>query len=212
MEKKEKIQTAYREYVLENGVQPPSVYKFAKDLGMAEEEFYEYYNNFESIENEAWVAYFQKAVHSIEADEVYAGYSAREKLLAFYYTWIEILKKNRSYVVYSYKSLPQPLLRYPGSLGSLKAVFYPFATDLLMEGRESQEVLHRPVVSDRYVDALWMQGLYLLDFWVKDSSPAFENTDTAIEKSVNTSFDLMGRSVVDTVIDLAKFMYQNRKP
>ena len=57
-----------------------------------------------------------------------------------------------------------------------------------------------------------MQLLYILDFWVKDLSRGFESTDTAIEKSVNTSFDLMGKSVVDSVLDFAKFAYQNRRP
>lgn len=211
MEKKEKIQKAYKEYVLENGIQPPSVYIFAKKLKMSEAEFYEYYNSFEAIESDAWVEYFRTTMQTIESEEVYPGYSVREKLLAFYYTWIELLKNDRSYVVYSYKGLRQPVARYVGPLQNFKNAFYNFATELVLEGRESKEVVIRPVISDRYVDGFWLQCLFLLDFWVNDLSRGFENTDTAIEKSVNTSFDLIGKSVVDSVLDLAKFMYQNRK-
>ena len=50
----------------------------------------------------------------------------------------------------------------------------------------------------------------VLDFWVKDKSKGFEQTDAMIEKSVNTSFDLIASSALDTVLDFAKFMYQNR--
>jgi Tetracyclin repressor-like, C-terminal domain len=50
----------------------------------------------------------------------------------------------------------------------------------------------------------------ILDFWVKDKSKGFENTDAMIEKSVNTAFDLMGSTALDSVLDFAKFMYQNR--
>lgn len=212
MEQIEKIQKAYKEYVLENGTQPPSVYVFAKKLEMPEAEFYQYYNSFKAIESDAWLDYLRQALIAIESEEVYAQYSVREKLLAFYYTWIEILKKDRSYVVYNYKQLRQPVARHTGPLQPFKNGFFNFSTELMLEGRESREVVTRPVVSDRYVDGLWMQCLYILDFWVNDLSRGFENTDTAIEKSVNTSFDLMGKSVVDSVLDLAKFMYQNRQP
>lgn len=212
VDKTEKIQKAYKEYVLEKGTPPPSVYIFAKKLKMPEAEFYEYYNSFEAIESDAWLETLRQTLLSLNADAAYDQYSVREKLLAFYYTWIEVLKKDRSYVVYSYEKLRQPVARYTGPLQPFKNGFYNYATELMMEGRESREVVTRPVVSDRYVDGLWMQLLYILDFWVKDLSRGFESTDTAIEKSVNTSFDLMGKSVVDSVLDLAKFVYQNRKP
>lgn len=212
MEKTEKIQKAYKEYVLENGTQPPSVYIFAKKLKMPETEFYEYYNSFDAVESDAWVGYLRQTLLSLEADEAYVQYSTREKLLAFYYTWIEILKQDRSYVVYSYNRLKKPVARNAGALHPFKNGFYNFATELMMEGRETREVVTRPVLSDRYVDGLWMQLLYVLDFWVRDLSRGFESTDTAIEKSVNTSFDLMGKSVVDSVLDYVKFVYQNRKP
>ncbi len=206
VDKTQKIQQAYKEYVLEKGTPPPSVYIFAKKLKMPEAEFYEYYNSFEAIESDAWLDYLRQTLLSLNADAAYDQYSVREKLLAFYYTWIEILKKDRSYVVYSYEKLRQPVARYVGPLQPFKNGFYNYATELMMEGRESREVVTRPVVSDRYVDGLWMQLLYILDFWVKDLSRGFESTDTAIEKSVNTSFDLMGKSVVDSVLDLAKFV------
>ncbi len=211
VDKREKIQKAYKEYVLEKGTPPPSVYIFAKKLKMPEAEFYEYYNSFEAIESDTWLDTLRQTLTTLHADAAYDQYSVREKLLAFYYTWIEVLKSDRSYVVYSYHKLRQPVSRNTGSLKPLKNGFYNFATELMMEGRESREVVTRPVLSDRYVDGLWMQLLFILDFWVKDLSRGFESTDTAIEKSVNTSFDLMGKSVVDSVLDYAKFVYQNRR-
>ena len=47
-------------------------------------------------------------------------------------------------------------------------------------------------------------------FWKEDNSPGFEKTDAAIEKSVNLAFDLIGKGAVDSAIDFAKFMYQNK--
>lgn len=223
MEKLEKIRKSYTEFVLEHGTPPPSVFQFAKKLKITEAEFYEYYTSFEAIEADVWLAFFTQAKQTVEADAVYQTYSVREKLLAFYYTWIEVLKSQRSFVVYSYNRIRQNPAATPIQKAALRRrstaspilrpfreAFTDFARDLLAEGRESKEVEPRPFLSERYVDGLWMQTLFLLDFWVGDVSKGFEKTDTAIEKTVNTAFDLIGRSPLDSLFDLAKFIYQNK--
>ncbi|MEZ0541151.1 TetR family transcriptional regulator C-terminal domain-containing protein [Fibrella arboris] len=227
METLEKIRKAYTEYVLENGKQPTSVFQFAKKLKLSEAEFYDHYASFDAIEADVWLTFFTDALRAVEADATYQTYSVREKLLAFYYTWIEMLKAQRSFVVYSYGRLrslddaPKGLSptgkasmmgRRQSSqvLSTFKDAFYDFARDLLAEGRESREVEPRPFLTDRYPNGLWTQTLFILDFWVRDVSKSFEKTDTAIEKSVNTTFDLIGRSPLDTLFDFAKFAYQNR--
>ncbi|WP_266365970.1 TetR family transcriptional regulator C-terminal domain-containing protein [Tellurirhabdus rosea] len=224
MEKLEKIRKAYTEFVLEKGTPPPTVYQFAKKLKLTEAEFYEEYTSFEAIEADVWLAFFTQARQTVEEDAVYQTYSVREKLLAFYFTWFEVLKSQRSFAVYSYGRLretarPQnPVLRARAAnrpaaspiLKPFREAFYDFARDLLAEGRESKEVEPRPFLGDRYVDGLWTQTLFLLDFWINDVSKGFERTDTAIEKSVNTAFDLIGRTPLDSLFDLAKFIYQNK--
>lgn len=222
METLEKIRKAYTEYVLDNGKQPTSVFQFAKKLKIAEAEFYTYYSSFDAIEADVWLAFFNDAKTTVENDDTYQTYSVREKVLAFYYTWIELLKAQRSFVVYSFGRLRTEhrelsvqakvagMGATPPILAPFKDAFLDFARDLLAEGRESKEVEPRPFVTDRYPNALWAQTLYLLDFWVRDVSKNFEKTDTAIEKAVNTSFDLIGRSPLDTLFDFAKFIYQNK--
>lgn len=222
METLEKILKAYTEYVLENGKQPTSVFQFAKKLKLAEADFYKEYASFDAIEADIWLTFFKEAKATVESDETAQSYSVREKLLAFYYTWFELLKTQRSFVVYSFERGREQGARGRGRSGSwatmqnanvfkpFKEAFYDYARDLLAEGRESKEVEPRPFVTDRYPDALWGQTLYLLGFWVQDVSKNFEKTDTAIEKAVNTAFDLIGRSPLDSLLDLAKFMYQNK--
>ncbi|GAB3278543.1 TetR family transcriptional regulator C-terminal domain-containing protein [Larkinella harenae] len=222
MEKQEKIRKAYVDYVLENGAPPPSVFQFAKKLKLSEAEFYQEYTSFESIEADVWLAIFKQTVQSIEADPVYQTYSVREKLLAFYYTWIEALKAQRSFAVFSYERMramaepSSPVARVrrakssPRVLHLFKDAYFDYIRDLLAEGRESKEVEPRPFLSDRYADGLWLQTGYILQFWINDVSKNFEKTDTVIEKSVNTAFDLIGRSPLDSLFDLAKFLYQNK--
>jgi len=226
METLENIRKTYTEYVLEHGTQPTSVFQFAKQLDLTEAEFYNHYTSFDAIEADIWLTFFTEAKTTVEADDTYQGYSVREKLLAFYYTWIELLKGQRSFVVFSYGQFGPPTqfrrgqqtggmqARRQGAnsrvLRPFKDAFIDYARDLLAEGRESKEVEPRPFVTDRYPNALWSQTIYLLDFWVRDVSKSFEKTDTAIEKAVNTSFDLIGRSPLDTLFDFARFAFQNK--
>jgi hypothetical protein len=210
MDKTEKIKQAYMEHFLENGTPPPSVFAFTKKLKMKEAEFYDYFNSFELLESNIWLGFLNETITKIESDTVYANYSVREKLLAFYYTWIEILKNNRSYVTQTWSMIDKRKLKTPVLMTDLKVGFKDYARDLVMEGKESQEVAPRRFLDERYPDAFWLQFLMILDFWVKDKSKGFEKTDAMIEKSVNTSFDLIGSTALDSIIDYAKFMYQNR--
>ena len=210
----EKIRQAYTEYVLDNGKEPESVYAFCKKLKIKEVDFYEEYSSFPQIESEIWKALFIEARASAEKEEVYESYSVREKLLAFLYTWVEVLKKNRSYILKSYEGFEKPIYtKRNAQMADFKASFYDFINELLMEARETREVEQRPIpqLMQRYPDLFWAKILYILDFWIKDTSKSFEKTDTMIEKTVNTAFDLLGRSPLDSLFDLGKFIFQNRK-
>ena len=55
--------------------------------------------------------------------------------------------------------------------------------------------------------AAWMQFCSILLYWLKDTSPDFEKTDVFIEKSLKLSFDLAESNVMESVVDLGKFMF-----
>ncbi len=210
----EKIRKAYIEYVLTNGRRPESIYAFAKKLKITEEAFYEEYNSFVQIENGIWKSFMVDTIAAIEAEEVYSDYSVREKLLAFYYTLVEQLKKQRSYVLKSYERMERPLqMKQNPQLADARSVFEEFANELLLEGRETREIEQRPIpqLMQKYPNAMWRQAIAIIDFWINDMSKSFEKTDTLIEKSVNTSMDLFGRTPLDSLFDLGKFLYQNRR-
>lgn len=204
-----KIKEAYINYVLENGSKPASIFKFVKELKMKETVFYDHFNSFENIERAIWQDMFSETVTAIKSEGVYDEYSSREKLLAFFYTWIETLKSNRSFILQSVPKRLKPEFT-PYYLEGVREGFKEWIAEVLLEAKETEEVLARPIVSDRYDDAIWLQFLFILGFWAKDDSKGFEKTDAAIEKSVNLAFDLMGRGPLDAMVDFGKFLFQNR--
>lgn len=201
---------AYMDYVLEHDKTPSSVYILAKKAGMKEEDFYEHFNSVSVIEAHVWVNFFLETKKRIEGEEVYPGYTVREKMLAFYYTFIEVLKANRSFTIYTLKDL-KPLDPNPPTLKEFSKVYRDFVESLLLEGRESQEIVERTAfLMDNYYRIFWAQMLLVLRFWANDSSRAFEQTDIYIEKAVNFAFDAMGKTALDSAFDFAKFVFQNR--
>ncbi|WP_375583350.1 TetR/AcrR family transcriptional regulator [Cyclobacterium xiamenense] len=207
---KNKIIDAYIHHVLETGKEPASVFKFTKELKMQEAAFYDHFTNFDSIKKAVWSRIHEATLTNLESQDVYKSYSAREKLLGFYFTWVEELKSRRSYLLAVYGDSSFKDKNFPTELKGFKSNFKDFVNELILEGKETEEIAERPYVSDRYDEALWLQVLFLFRFWLKDDSPAFEKTDAAIEKSVNLAFDLMGKSAVDSFVDFAKFLFQSR--
>ncbi|WP_373400814.1 TetR family transcriptional regulator C-terminal domain-containing protein [Algoriphagus halophilus] len=98
----------------------------------------------------------------------------------------------------------------PKEASEFKEKFKDFANEIILEGKETEEIANRPFISEKYDEAMWIQLWFVFQYWLKDQSPRFEKTDAAIEKSVNLAFDLMGKSALDSFLDFAKFMYQSK--
>jgi AcrR family transcriptional regulator len=204
------IKQIYKSYVLENGKNPPSLYWLAKSAGLQEEELYEYYTTFEAIEQDIWKDIYADTHDRFQTDFAQnTQYTAREQLLSFYYNWIEVLKKDRSFVIYSLKLSGRKEIT-PSALSGFKKEFLLFAKEIVSAGIANGEIEERTLLSDKYKDGLWLQLLFVLNFWINDNSKGFEKTDAAIEKAVNLSFDLMARGPLDAIIDFGRFMIQNR--
>lgn len=208
MEKNE-IRDAYEKYWLENGKRPVSVYTFVQQLGLSEAEFYERYASFEAVEKDIWRAIFEETLERLKADETYRAYGVREKLLAFYFLWVQELRGHRSYIL-----LQRERVLVPGThldkLESFRLSFYDYIRELIKEGYQTGEVKERKFISDQYVHGFWAQALFVLRYWIKDDSERFEMTDAAIEKAVNLSFQLISSGTLDSIVDLGKFMFARK--
>ncbi len=205
-----KIITSYKEFLLTEGRKPTSIFKFCKDLGIAEEEFYKHFGSFESLEKTIWQGYFETTRNSMETDPAYIQFTAREKILTFYFSFAELLKAERSFVLYHLKSIKKSGVIH-SSFKSFKSSFDNWINGVLNEGKSTGEIAKRPFLDERYSILFWMQLMFILQFWSRDESINFEKTDAAIEKSVMLAFDLIGKGVLDNAIDFGKFLYQNAR-
>ncbi|SEA40346.1 TetR family transcriptional regulator C-terminal domain-containing protein [Psychroflexus halocasei] len=201
------IVSMYMDSVLENEKYPKSVYKFAKENKISEEQFYSFYGSLEALQKDIWVQFYNNAAELIKGSAELQEASNRDKLLTFFYTLFEILTANRSYVLYVLNENDQELKNLK-QLKDLRKHILNFASDLVEDENDEQNIKFLQRNKKIYAEGTWLQFLFLLKFWKEDDSASFEKTDVAIEKSVNTIFDILDNSALERVFDLGKFLYK----
>jgi hypothetical protein len=204
----QQIKNGYIDYVLLHDEKPKSVYSFIKKLKISEEDFYNFYASFESIEKNIWAELTMETIHTLQEQEVWAEYKSRDRILAFFYSYVEVLKKQRSFVIYSLKKHTSKFST-PEVLSGARPIFEHFAEEIINDGLDSGELAQRKFLSKRYKDALWLQFAFIVNFWINDDSTGFEKTDEAIEKGINVTFDLFQRSPLDNLFEYGKFLSRN---
>ena len=204
------IISLYMEHVLNEERIPTSVFKFCKDNNFTDAEFYSCFGSFEGVQLEIWNSFYKQTVDLANKDVSYTSFSNREKMLTFYYTFFEILTLNRSYVLFALKE-NRDVLKSLRQLKGLRIHVKEFAAGLIEQRNENKnlKILKQPV--SIFSEGAWLQTLFLLKYWMDDNSPAFENTDIAIEKSVRAIFDVFDSSPLESVLDFGKFLWKESR-
>ena len=203
------IITAYMDYVLEHNEHPKSVYLFAKTNGFDEAEFYTFFASFEAIEQHIFLAFFNNTIAVLSKSDDYLSFDPRNKLLSFYYTFFENLTANRSYVVYALNAHKNKLKSLK-QLSKLKKEFQNYIESLDIDMLDVKEQRLEKIQEKSLKDSAWLQLMFTLKFWIDDTSPSFEKTDLFIEKSINTTFDVLNIAPVKSVIDFGKFLFKEK--
>lgn len=204
----DEIISNYMSHILEYNEPPKSVYAFARANNFEEAEFYTFFGNFDAIEKGIFKAFFDNTLTALEKSKEYETFDARNKLLSFYYTFFENLTANRSYVLIALNSKAH--LNKFNILASLKKSFAHYISELNIETIDFKEEKISKIQQKAIEESAWMQLLITINFWMIDTSALFEKTDIFIEKSVNTSFDLIDTAPLKSVIDLGKFLYKEK--
>ncbi len=230
MECKQLIQKEYTFHILHKGSPPASVKAFTDAISLLEKDFYHLYPSFEELEKAIFLSYFQETIEKLQQDSVFMQYNTGEKVLAFYYTWFEVLRMHKSFITYLEKQKPflvrvinfvplgnkvfkflakQAIAAAPPYLLHVHTEFTGFMKPLLNEAI-GEEIADRFWISSQYAEVLWGQAILLYRYWLNDKSPNFEKTDIFIEKSTQFVFDLLRPNAWDTGFDLVKFMVQRK--
>ncbi|PKP26231.1 MAG: heat-shock protein [Bacteroidetes bacterium HGW-Bacteroidetes-2] len=203
------IINVYMSYVLEHEQAPKSVYKFAKENGFTEAQFYQFFGSFEGLKTVIWTTFFQMTMDLAYKNKNFESNSNQEKMLTFFYTFFELLTANRSYVFFTLKE-HKDILKNMQQLAGLRKKIKVFATELIEDKNDEKQIniLKQPTFI--FSEGAWLQTVFILKFWMDDNSAAFEKTDLVIEKSVRAIFDVFATTPLESMIDFGKFLWKEK--
>ena len=203
------IISMYMDYVLEKNEEPKNVYSFCKEHKIEETDFYKFFGSIDALKQDIWVKFFENAEASITKEADFESYSDKNKLLTLYFTLFEILTLNRSFVLFSLKENKEGLKNLK-SLKQFRNQFKDFIVTIIDSDTSVTNDRISKVTKPVFSEGAWIQFLFLLKFWMDDTSKEFEKTDVLIEKSVNTVVDLLNTKPLESLFDLGKFLWKEK--
>ena len=132
----------------------------------------------------------------------------KETLLSYKYTFFEVLLLNRSYILFALSGEKKVLAKM-AQLSLIRMKFKSYTTELIDEGN-SEKPTYLQHSTKIFSEAAWLQLVFLIKFWTEDSSSQFEKTDQAIEKSVQTAFDVFDNTPLSSLVDFGKFLLKEK--
>ena len=199
----------YMNDVLEDNHNTKNVYVFCKNNNIEEADFYSFFGSLDGVKQAIWTKFLENAIGTLQKDENYDNYPNKNKLLSFYFTIFEILTLNRSYVMYSLmenKEGMKNMKDFKGFRNQLKDFVKDIMDTSTTENQGRVSKITKPIFSE----GAWIQFLFILKFWMDDTSKSFEKTDIIIEKSVNTVVDLLETKPLENLFDLGKFIWKEK--
>ena len=205
----EEIITFYMEYVVEHSCKPNSIEDFAQIHQFDDAIFYDHFTSFIDLEKTIYNVLFENSLVILRQSPEYHSFSKKDKLLSLFFTFFENLSLNRAYIEITLKGLENQL-KALSVFSKLRHSFITFIDELDLEtfnlNIDSIENIQKKTIKE----SAWIQFLFTMKFWLDDTSQAYEKTDVFIEKSINTSFELLETKSLHNIIDLAKFLYQEK--
>ena len=203
------IISLYMNDILEDNHNTKNVYIFCKKNSIEESDFYSFFGSLEAVKQSIWTKFLENAISTLEKDENYANYPNKSKLLSLYFTLFEILTLNRSYVIFSLMENKEGMKNLK-DFKHFRLHFKNFIKDIMDTSTSENSSRVAKVARPVFSEGAWIQFLFILKFWMDDTSKSFEKTDIIIEKSVNTVVDLLDTKPLENLFDLGKFLWKEK--
>ncbi len=197
------------DYMVEHHSKPESVVDFTKIHQFTDEQFYAHFSSFKDLEKDIYLLLFENSLSILKQTPGYITFTKKDKLLSLYYTFFENLSLNKEFVKINLKGFENQL-KALAVFSRFKHEFLAFMDALDLETFNLKVDSIENIQKKTIKESFWIQLVFTMKFWLDDTSEAFEKTDIFIEKSLNTSFELLNTKSLSNILDLAKFLYKEK--
>ncbi|QNM85811.1 TetR/AcrR family transcriptional regulator [Polaribacter haliotis] len=214
MAKKKKVSkldilTLYMDFVVEHQNKPLDVEDFCETVKIETTSFHKHFKSLKKVEKTVFKELFNNSLEVLNESEEFVSFDKKNQLLSLYFTFFENLNLNREYIVIVLKGCKNKIKSF-STFSDLKKEFIQFVNHLEISESilpiDGLEKAQRKFVGE----SAWIQLFLTIKFWLDDTSESFEKTDILIEKSINTSFELLENNFLKNALDLGKFIYKEK--
>tara|TARA_B110000902_G_scaffold252611_1_gene314257 strand:+ start:3326 stop:3988 length:663 start_codon:yes stop_codon:yes gene_type:complete len=203
------ILTLYMDFVIEIKTKPIDVVEFCQRVNLEETNFYIHFKSLKKVEKAIFKELFINSLEVLSESEEFISFDKKNKLISLYFTFFENLNLNREYILIALKGCKNQF-KSLGAFSSLKKSFMSFVDNLDLSESilpvEGLEKIQRKLINE----SAWIQLFLTIQFWLEDTSDSFEKTDIFIEKSINTSFELIENKFLKNAFDFGRFVYKEK--
>lgn len=209
------LMSLYMEYIVQLRGDELRIEDFCKYAVIDSRQFYDAYGDAKELEQAIWEFIISDAISTITLDPQYSSYGQNEQLLSFFYTFFETLTLNEEFFnthlsMRSSFSDKREVLR--GMKGKFNTYIEATITNSALSGIGIDQIdIVKDILQRSQKEGFWIQFVCLIDFWKKDQSDGKEKTDIAIEKSVRAAVDLVEVAPVKSLLDLGRFIWQEKR-
>lgn len=197
------LKNAYIHFLLNQNERPKNVFVFANELSINEADFYQFFASFESIEADVIATALEETITTIETE---GKTDPKQALAQLYHSYFHKLTENRSLMLILLNG-GQKNLQNLKKLTQIRTVYLSFIRSINLQisdfgNHTIGQIMHKSVA-----EVSWGQFIFTLNFWINDSSENFEKTHILIDKCINTGFDLLNKSTIESIVDLGQFLF-----
>jgi Tetracyclin repressor-like, C-terminal domain len=214
MAKKKKISLPklidlYMDEVVRLQAKPTDIASFTTAHNFEEDAFYEHFESFVALDREIFKILFDTSVATLIESPDFISFEKKDKLLSLFYTFFENLTLNRDFVITTIGTYNNQL-KALSVFSDMKTSFSQFMGMLNFETISLQIEAVENLQKTSITEGAWVQLLLTIKFWMSDTSTDFQKTDIFIEKSINTSVELLNTQSFHNILDLGKFLYNEK--
>lgn len=181
----------------------PTELDLATAAGLDEAGFHSHFASVDAVGRAAWAQFAERTVARLDTSEAYRSYGARERVLAYSFTFFADAPAERSFIRHTWDRSTL--------VSDYRTAYQNFVSGVLQEGIALDEVQARFGLDNTYPAWLWSVHCGLIGFWLDDESPDFAETERAIETRHKLPLEFMGRNILDSVWETVAFELEQLK-
>ena len=194
--------------IIEKGFKVASMREIAQKAGVSNPTIYNYFPTKEHMLY-AYIEWkHQQARIILESIEGFHTYTLREQLQTFIETEIELYLEDREFIIQISEMVFHSSSIKLESIYATNRLFTETIAEMMAIAIDAGEI-EKPPFEEFLPKIFWDYFVIVVAYWVKDDTPAFENTTQFIDHSMGVIEAILKSNLLNKASDLGMFLFKN---